>query len=132
MDRLLDVAETGPRYLAIPEIGNMVTDAIWYRDRELKHYRLHAFVVMANHIHLLVTPLADPSALMHSLKRFTAREANKVLGRTGQFWQRESYDRLVRDDNEFDRIRHYIENNPVKAGLVATPDAFSFSSARRI
>ena len=132
MDRILDRADTGPRYLGMPKIGQMVTDAILYRHHELKHYDLHAFVVMANHVHLMFTPLVDVTKLMHSLKRFTAREANSFLGSTGQFWQRESYDRLVRDGTEFDRIKHYIENNPVKAGLVNTPDAFLFSSARRI
>jgi len=132
MDRILDAAESGPRYLARPEIALMMTDAIRYRDYELKHYALHAFVVMANHVHLLVTPLLRPSLLMHSLKRFTARAANSVLGRTGQFWQRESYDRLVRNDSEFDRIKHYIENNPVKAGLASTPEDYVWSSARRI
>jgi len=131
MDRILDCADTGPRYLARPEIAQMVTDAI--RHRELRHYESHAFVVMSNHVHLLFTPLIDVTKIMHSLKRFTALEANRILGRTGQpFWQDESFDRLVRDDNEFDRIRHYIENNPVKAGLVAAAEEFVWSSARRI
>jgi putative transposase len=65
-----------------------------------------------------------------ALKRFTARSANKILGLTGQpFWQDESYDHLVREDTEFDRIVRYIENNPVKAGLVTQPDVFPWSSA---
>ncbi|MAU00364.1 MAG: hypothetical protein CL608_24750 [Anaerolineaceae bacterium] len=55
---------------------------------------------------------------MHSLKRYTAVEANKVLGRQGQFWQHESYDHIVRDEAELQRIRQYVLNNPVKAGLV--------------
>ena len=132
MDRILDVAATGPRYLAMPSIVQMVDEAIRHHDRELRHYDLHAFVVMANHVHLLMTPLVDVTKIMHSLKRFTAVEANRILGRTGQpFWQDESYDRLVRDSIEFDRIKRYIENNPVKAGLVAEPEDFVWSSARR-
>ncbi len=92
-----------------------------------------AFVVMPNHVHLLMTPLVDVSGTMQSLKRFTARECNRVLGLTGHtFWQSESYDRLVRDGTEFQRIVRYIETNPVKAGLVATPEEFSWSSARPI
>jgi len=87
---------------------------------------------MSNHVHLLVTPLVDVSKAMHSLKRYTAHEANRTLGRTGQFWQRESYDRLVRDNSEFDRIKHYIENNPVKAGIASAPEDYVWSSARRI
>jgi hypothetical protein len=69
---------------------------------------------------------------MHSLKRFTAKEGNRMLGLTGQpFWQDESYDRLIRD-GEFERIANYIEMNPVKAGLVSAPEDFPWSSARPI
>jgi REP element-mobilizing transposase RayT len=97
MDRLLDTACTGPLYLRRPEIANIVVDAIRYRDP--CDYDLHCYVVMVNHVHLLITPRTPPSKLMQSLKRFTARQSNLVLGRTGQpFWQDESYDRLVRDE----------------------------------
>lgn len=130
MDRLLDSASTGPLYLRRPEIAELVAKAICYRDRDGGHYRLHAWVVMANHVHMLATPQVPVSTLMQSLKRFTAREANRVLGRTGQaFWQDESYDRLVRDRREFDRIMSYIEMNPVRAGLVALAEEFRWSSA---
>ncbi|MGH9754478.1 MAG: transposase [Blastocatellia bacterium] len=56
--------------------------------------------------------------IMHSLKSWTANQANEALGRQGQFWQHESYDHVIRDDGEFDRIVNYVLNNPVKAGLV--------------
>ena len=129
MDRLLDNARTGPLYLRQPEIAAMVVEAIRYRQ-DLGSYQLHAFVVMANHVHLLITPHVEVSRLMHSLKRFTAREGNRMLGHTGQpFWQDESYDRLVRDETEFQRIARYIEMNPVKAGLAAAPEAFPWSGA---
>jgi len=69
---------------------------------------------------------------MRSLKRFTVGEANRILGLIGQaFWQDESYDRLVRDEDEFHRIARYTEMNPVNAGLVATPEEFPWSSAGR-
>jgi REP element-mobilizing transposase RayT len=130
MDRILDNARTGPLYLRQPELAAIVVEAIRYRQQDLKHYQLHAYVVMANHVHLLITPHVEVSRLMQSLKRFTAREGNRMLGQTGQpFWQDESYDRLVRDDTEFQRIVRYIEMNPVKAGLVAMPEDFSWSSA---
>jgi putative transposase len=132
MDRLLDNASTGPQYLRIPEIANMVVEALHYRDQVLQHYDLHRYAVMANHVHLLITPKVDVSKLMHSLKRFTAKEGNRMLGLTGQpFWQDESYDRLIRD-GEFERIANYIEMNPVKAGLVSAPEDFPWSSARPI
>src|SRR5688572_20843971 len=98
----------------------------------MKSYQLHAWVVMANHVHVLLTPFVEISKITHSLKRFTAREANRILGLTGQpFWQDESYDRLVRDAGEFERIAHYIENNPVTAGLASAPAHFPWSSAAR-
>jgi REP element-mobilizing transposase RayT len=130
MDRLLDSEAAGPTYLRRPEIANLVAEAICCRDREGGHYRLHAWVVMSNHVHVLVTPRVPVSTLMQSLKRFTAREANRVLNRTGQvFWQDESYDHLVRDGAEFGRIVSYIEMNPVRAGLVSMPEEFFWSSA---
>jgi len=129
MDRLLDNARAGPLYLRMPEIAKMMVIAIRYQDG--RHFDLHNFVVMANHVHLLITPRISVSKLMQSLKRFTAREGNKILDFTGRpFWQDESYDRLVRDEVEFRRIAHYIVMNPVKAGLAATPEDFLWSSAR--
>jgi putative DNA methylase len=96
---------------------------------KLGHYDLHAFVIMANHVHVLVTPHVNPSTMLHSLKGFSAREANRLLGRTGEpFWQSESYDHWVRDQREFNRIRRYIENNPVSAGLVSQPEDYRWSS----
>ncbi|MGE5645668.1 MAG: transposase [Acidobacteriota bacterium] len=96
------------------------------------HYRLHAWVVMANHVHVLLTPRVTASKLHQSVKGFTARQANELLGRTGeQFWQRESYDRWVRNEQEFQRIVGYIERNPVTAGLVARVEDYRWSSAHK-
>jgi putative transposase len=132
MDRILARAQCGPLFLRIPEIASVVMSALRYRDTELQQYRLHAWVIMANHIHLLVTPLVAISKLMHSLKRFTAQEANEILDRRGEpFWQDESYDRLVRDHGEFQKVTRYIETNPVNAGLVSKPEEFPWSSARK-
>jgi hypothetical protein len=87
-------------------------------------------MVMPNHVHMLVTPRVQISVLMQSLKRFTARQANQMLVRTGQpFWQDESYDHLVRNQTEFERIVSYIEMNPVRAGIVASCDLFPWSGA---
>lgn len=92
---------------------------------------LHAYVVMPNHVHALWTPQIPLCDLVRQVKGPTAREANKLLGRTGeQFWQEEYFDRIVRSESEFVQIRRYIEWNPVKAGLVARPGEFEWSSAR--
>ena len=129
MDRQMDTVRYGPTYLRQPAIAQLVIDSI-YKGVELGQYKLHAFAVMANHVHLLIRPLVNPSHLLKSLKGSTAREANRSLGRTGEpFWQKESYDHWVRNQAEFTRIRAYIENNPVKAGLVNTPEEYPWSSA---
>jgi REP element-mobilizing transposase RayT len=71
---------------------------------------------MPNHVHMLITPFDALRKIMQSLKRFTAREANQLLGPRGTFWAEESYDRMVRDQREFERIAEYIANNPVSSG----------------
>jgi REP element-mobilizing transposase RayT len=85
---------------------------------------------MANHVHVLLLPKTPAPKLQRAIKGFTAREANKLLGLTGNpFWQGESYDHWVRGEAEWNRIASYIEGNPVKAGIVVTPDAYPWSSA---
>jgi type I restriction enzyme R subunit/putative DNA methylase len=87
---------------------------------------------MHNHVHMLVWPLAACPKFMKTLKGFTAREANKLLGGTGEpFWQHESYDHWVRGPDEFTRIIAYIEENPVRAGLSRTAEEYPWSSAYR-
>jgi REP element-mobilizing transposase RayT len=128
MDRLLDHANTGPLFLQMPQIAEVVIHALDQGQR-LERYRLHSFVIMPNHVHLLITPNVDATRWLRPLKGFTAHRANEILGRKGIFWQDESYDHLVRETGEFNRIRRYIEGNPVKAGLAATPESFPWSSA---
>jgi len=130
MDRYLDTARSGPLYLGQEPIARLVQASILYGAHELRYYDLRAYVIMANHVHLLVLPREAPSRFLKTLKGYTAREANRLLGRTGQpFWQAESYDHWARDEKEEDRIKAYIENNPVKAGLVAHAADYPWSSA---
>jgi len=129
MDRLLDKARSGPTFLKMPAIAELVHTSIRF-GADVGHYRVHAWVIMPNHVHLLIAPLVDVSRLLGSLKGATARKANLLLARTGKaFWQDESFDHLVRDGDEFRQIERYIENNPVSAGLVARPEDFPWSSA---
>jgi putative transposase len=128
MDRYLDRAQTGPRFLQQQPIALLVIDSLFH-GAELGHYQLGAFYVMANHVHALL-PRLPPSRLMKSLKGYTAHEANRLLGRTGEpFWQRETYDHWVLDHHEWQRIAAYIENNPVNAGLVSQAADYRWSSA---
>ena len=129
MDRLLDRETSGPLYLRMPSVAMIVEHAIHECGRD--DYALHAWVLMPNHVHLVITPHGNVSALLRKLKGKTARLANLALGREGSFWQHESYDRLVRDDQEFRRIENYILQNPVRAGLSVSPESYRWSSAWR-
>ncbi len=97
MDRLLDDASAGPKYLALLEIAQLVVSALVDGDEKLHRYALHSYVAMPNHVHLLVTPRVPSSKWLGPLKGFTAHGANALLGVRGNpFWQNESYDHLVR------------------------------------
>jgi len=114
-----------------PEIAQVVETALLHFDGA--RYRLLGWVVMPNHVHVLAEmlpgfPLGD---VMYSWKAFTAKEANKILGRSGPFWQREYHDRYIRDGDHFAKAMRYLEDNPVKAGLCAAPEDWPWGSARR-
>jgi REP element-mobilizing transposase RayT len=129
IDKQLDRSESGPVFLKQAEIAQIVVCAIRDGEMRFQRYELHAFVVMPNHVHLLVTSNVPNAKWLGPMKGFTGSMGNRILKRTGPFWQDESYDHLVRDGEEFSRIRWYIENNPVTAGLVARPEDFRWSSA---
>ena len=86
---------------------------------------------MPNHAHILLNPLNGYhlDEIEHSIKSYTANEANKLLGRRGQFWAIECFDRYIRDRRHFNAVVKYIENNPVKARLCRTPEEWEFSNA---
>jgi len=119
----------GQCFLAERGVAEIIRESLKKYDGE--RYKLHAWVVMANHIHLLLRPKQGNKLekIMHSFKSFTAFECNKILGRDGTFWMRESFDRYIRDADHFERVFRYIENNPVKARMCATPEDWEFSSA---
>jgi type I restriction enzyme R subunit len=128
------------RVLESPALAEVVVDSLFHFAGE--RYDLLAYVVMPSHLHWLFQPLPEWVATLpeedrrtpreritYSLNRFTATKCNRILGVKGAFWQTESYDHWVRDVDELERIIRYIEENPVKAGLVQTPDEWRFSSA---
>ena len=132
LDRLLDETRGGARLLAIPAIADVVAESIRYCAAVMHHYELHAFSVMPNHVHLLITPNHPLPVILKSLKGFTARRANALLTRSGKtFWLAESFDHLVRDHREFEAIRRYVEENPVRAMLVSLVEDYSWSSANK-
>ena len=127
-DAALDTASAGPQWLADDRVAQIVAESLHHLHGNM--YDLDTYCIMSNHAHAVFTPLVREetaedesyyalSTIMHSHKRHTARQSNRVLGREGQFWQHESYDHVVRNEQELQRIRRYIIQNPVKAGLVA-------------
>ena len=108
---------SGACYLNEPAIAELVQQSIFWHEG--KCYRLIAWAVVPNHVHLVFRAIPGHSLgeIVQSLKSFTAKKANTLLRRTGGFWQREYYDRLIRNDGELDRAIRYVLNNPENAGL---------------
>ncbi|MEY2537092.1 MAG: hypothetical protein QOG67_832 [Verrucomicrobiota bacterium] len=94
------------------EIRKIVESAMRYFDRG--RYRLDEFVVMPNHVHAIVTPCGDHllSAIVHSWKSFLGNKINAVIGQSGAFWQKESFDHIVRSSTSLEKFREYIRDNP--------------------
>jgi putative transposase len=127
-DEYLDRVKPSPHWLAESEVAKMVAEAIKYQDG--KQYVLNAFCVLPNHVHMMIDVEKSSAPLyriLQKLKSYTAIQANKILHRSGAFWHHESYDHVVRDGSEFERIVWYILQNPVKAGLCKTWEDWKWS-----
>lgn len=101
------------------EAANIVVAALHYFDGE--RYELDSYVVMPNHVHLVVRPFSDETdsleRILQSWKRYTSREINRLFCLTGTFWQDESFDRIIRDEEHLYRVIQYIGRNPGAARL---------------
>ncbi|MGA3025167.1 MAG: transposase [Bryobacteraceae bacterium] len=131
-DRLLDRSTDGPLWLGHPAVASLVAATLQRGHIEYGLYELYAWVIMPNHVHAVMRlyPSRNLPQIMRWIKGSTARASNLRLGRAGkQFWQYESYDHCVRNDNELNRIIHYVERNPVMAGLAEAIDDWPWSSA---
>ena len=127
-DEILDEGQGGCTLLE-PEAALLVARALHHFDDE--HYRLFAWVVMPNHVHVLFEPLHEHrvGSIVKSWKSFTAKAINRRKKTSGRFWAPDYFDRFIRDEAHFTSARFYIEQNPVKAGLAPSADAWPFSSA---
>ena len=108
----------GACHLKTPEIADLVADTLRHFDGE--RYRLFAWSIMPNHVHVVFQPRSPFKLedILHSWKSFSAQAANKILGRRGEpFWQREYYDHLIQGGDPFRRAVRYTAENPMKAGL---------------
>ncbi|HEX8875992.1 MAG TPA: non-canonical purine NTP pyrophosphatase [Phycisphaerales bacterium] len=119
-----------------PQERQIVLDACMHWHATRAH--VEVVVVMPDHVHLVVRPLQQPDGawpsipwLMQSIKTFTAREINRVRGRSGTLWQDEYFDRIVRRDGELEDIVHYIGENPVRKGLASTWSEYPFIEGAR-
>ncbi len=101
--------------------------------RKRTNYRIIAWVIMPNHVHALVEMIEGwgMESIVHSWKSYTSNQANRMLRRRGVFWQREYFDRFIRDERHLRRALHYLDFNPVMAGLCSTPRDWRHGSARR-
>jgi len=157
-DDILDKIVSGPDWLKDDNAAGIVANAMHFYDET--RYDLYAYCIMPNHVHMVFhvsrdhlsingnelstieydnphTKTAQPGKkryivtdILESIKKYTATRCNDVLNRKGQFWQRESYDHIVRNEKELIRIIKYVLNNPVKAGFVERPEDWKWSYCR--
>ena len=129
IDRELD-SGLGACWLTRPEIAWLVEGALLHFDD--RRYRLLAWCLMPNHVHAIVELLDSHSLgnIVRSWKSFTAHRANALLGRTGSFWHADYFDRYMRHEDHLAQTIEYVEQNPVKAGLVRDSRDWRWSSAR--
>ena len=111
VNELLDQC-LGQCILKQPEVRQIVSDSLHYNDHH--HYHLHDYVIMPNHVHLLIEPIDEYilQDILANHKAFTAHAINKLLGRKGPVWQRESYDRIIRNEENYWNVANYIARNP--------------------
>jgi len=128
VEKALDLG-TGPTYLKDVRIARIVAETIVKFDGE--KYDLRAWVVMPNHAHLLLKTSNGYSLSqgIHSIKGYTASAANKLLGRQGRFWSPDYFDRYIRGEDHYLKVKKYIDENPVKAGLCSAPEDWPWGSA---
>ena len=132
LDRVLDAAKSGPLWLRDPKIAECCQFTMLH-GAKLGRYELLAYVVMPNHVHVLMQPHVPLARITNTVKGIAARDANAVLGRRGlPFWQDESFDHWIRNSAQLERVRHYIEHNPVTAGLARSAESYLWSSAGKV
>ena len=112
------------------EVAELVEENLLHGDGD--RYRLLAWVIMPNHVHVLFETTRLPlGKVLHGWKSYTAHRIAETLGTPGTIWQPDYFDRYLRDQEHFNRAVRYIERNPVKAGLASTPEEWRWSSAHR-
>lgn len=116
VEQYLD-AGRGECLMKNPRIADLVQGALTHFEGQ--RYHLHAWAVMPNHVHVVVQPLPGfpLDKITHSWKSFTAHEINKLLGREGEVWMKESYDHMIRNEAAYHAVVRYVLENPAKGKL---------------
>jgi putative transposase len=129
IDRELDLG-TGDCWLRHVEVAEVVESALLHFDGQ--RHRLLAWCIMPNHGHLVIEAREGHSLsdVVRNWKSFTAHRANMFLGRSGRFWQSDYFDRYMRNEEHLAQTVEYVEQNPVKAGLILRAEEWKWSSAR--
>jgi putative transposase len=127
---LLDAGH-GACLLGDPAIAKIVEDALLFHDGD--RYQIIAWCLMPNHVHVLIRQKVGfrLGQIVHSWKSFTAKSINSRTGKTGRVWHPDYFDRFIRDERHLQPAIAYIEENPVKAGLVSVASDWPWSSSRR-
>ena len=111
--------------LTRPEIAQVVIDALHFFDG--RRYWLYDYTVMPDHVHAILKPIVREGKteylwrIMQNLKSWTARRINRKLGRSGRLWVAETYDHIIRDEADYQRLAEYVLQNPYDKGLIADP-----------
>ncbi|MEM6319484.1 MAG: transposase [Bacteroidota bacterium] len=128
-DTLLDNTSTGPHFLKVPQIAQIVADAIMHFDG--KRYQVIDYCIMSNHVHLTFCQLTkELGDILGSIKKFSSRQINLLQDCVGrQVWMQESYDHLIRDWDDLAFYHTYNINNPVSAGIVMHWTDYPFTYA---
>lgn len=128
IDAELDVGHGG-KLLEAAENAEIVESCLQH-DHGVR-YALTAWCIMPNHVHVVVEQLHGRALgdIVQTWKSVTAHLINKRLARRGPVWQREYFDRFMRNEKQFETTVSYVENNPVAAGLVQNASDWRFSSA---
>ena len=139
-DKILHSAQFGKQWLKDAAIAQIVSNAFHFHDN--KRYDLFAFTIMPNHFHIILKPIKIKGGeksenlekdyfslenIMRSIKGYSGKEANKYLKKSGDFWQHENYDHVIRNYDELLITVNYILNNPVKAGLCKTAENWNWN-----
>jgi REP element-mobilizing transposase RayT len=118
----------GTAPFADPRLAQVAVDCL-LEQRAKSRCQLHVYCVMPDHVHLVVSPIVDGASSLTYVDRFKGWSSRLLhqTGWVGEVWQRRSYDRVLRKEDDVETIAAYILANPVRKGLCASPEEYRWS-----